>query len=91
MSFIEMEKWIKKVGYTNMKCTWYCNHRFSFSGADVLKFVEDVRGYDLVDVYVEHCVDTPDIVYGSKLGHKYFDNDDVVEDVGGKTNISDHN
>lgn len=59
-----------------MKCIWYCNPRFSFSrgltsiknDADVLKFVEDVKGYDLDDVYVKHCVDTPDIVDDTDLG-----------------------
>ncbi|KAI5433596.1 hypothetical protein KIW84_020761 [Lathyrus oleraceus] len=85
--------------YTIMKCIWYCNPRFSFflglnsikNDVDILNFVEGVKGYDSVGVYVEHCVGTLDIVDESKLGHGCSDNDDVVEDVGGNNNVSDHN
>lgn len=50
---------------------------------DVLKFVEDVEEHDLVDVYVEHGGDIPDIIYGAKLGHDEpsYDNDHIVEVV----------
>ncbi|KAI5422674.1 hypothetical protein KIW84_045922 [Lathyrus oleraceus] len=81
-----------------MKCIWYCNPRFSFAreltsiknDVDVLKFVEDVKGYDLVDVYVEHCVDTLDIVDGEGGNNNVSDRNEVDGDEG-NNNASDNN
>lgn len=58
MIYMQLETLIKNEGYKNMKCIWYCNPRFTFArglrplscDVDVLKFVEDVNGYELVDV-----------------------------------------
>lgn len=50
------------------------------SDANVLKFVEDVNGFELVDVYVKHCIENPEIIYESKLGHN-VNFDDDVDDV----------
>lgn len=53
-----------------MKCLWYVNPRFSFArglksienDVDILKLAEDVKEYDLVNVYGKHGVDISDIV-----------------------------
>lgn len=37
----------------------------------MLKFIEDVNGFELVNVYVEHCVDNPNIIDEAELGHGY--------------------
>ncbi|KAI5431142.1 hypothetical protein KIW84_035341 [Lathyrus oleraceus] len=60
--------------------------RFSFSrglrpincDADVLKLIEDLSGIDLVDLYVEHTIDKPEIIDEAKKVHG-FDVDDDVE------------
>ncbi|CAI8599763.1 unnamed protein product [Vicia faba] len=51
------------------------------NNVDVLKFVEDVKGYNLVDVYVKHSVDIPNIVDEEEWGRDgpSYDNYDVVE------------
>ena len=90
MSYIKLEKLIHLVGYTSMKCIWYVNPRYSFARGftaiendkDVLKFAKDVEGFELVDVYVEHDVDVPDIVDEAELGQDgpICDNDGVEVD-----------
>ncbi|KAI5439846.1 hypothetical protein KIW84_025273 [Lathyrus oleraceus] len=63
----------------NIKCMWYWNPRFIFSldlrplncHLDVLKFVDDVNGFELVDVYVENKIDNLDVVYEEELGNVY--------------------
>jgi hypothetical protein len=67
MSYMQVEKMIKNEGYNNIKCLWYWNPKFSFSrglrslnnDGDVLKFIEDIKGFHVVDVYVEHNIDNP--------------------------------
>lgn len=54
----------------DIKCMWYWNLRYSFSrglrfvncDGDVLKFVEDVKGFDLVDAYVEHSIGNHEVI-----------------------------
>ncbi|CAI8589726.1 unnamed protein product [Vicia faba] len=49
----------------NIKCMWYWNPKYSFSrglrplnyDSGVLKLAEDIKGFDLVDVYVEHSIE----------------------------------
>ncbi|XP_058747097.1 uncharacterized protein LOC131620093 [Vicia villosa] len=70
LSYMEVEKMIKDVGYTSIKCLWYCHPRFLFTRGlrplnndqDVLRFIEDVKGFKVVDIYVQHDVDIPDII-----------------------------
>ncbi|XP_058747460.1 uncharacterized protein LOC131620408 [Vicia villosa] len=65
MSYMQFEKLIRKEGYRNIKCMWYWNPKYSFSrglrplncDGDVLKLIEDLKGFDLVDIYVEHTVE----------------------------------
>ncbi|KAI5437244.1 hypothetical protein KIW84_023387 [Lathyrus oleraceus] len=38
---------------------------------DVLEFVEDVNGFELVDVYLEHTIDKIDVVDEVELGKEY--------------------
>jgi hypothetical protein len=67
MSYMQVERMIKNEGYNNIKCLWYWDPKFSFSrglrslnnDGDVLKFIEDIKGFDVVDVYVEHTIDNP--------------------------------
>ncbi|KAI5384741.1 hypothetical protein KIW84_071661 [Lathyrus oleraceus] len=44
---------------------------------DVLKLTEDPSGFDLVDLYVEHEVDNPDIIDEAEA----FQGVDVVDDL----------
>ncbi|XP_058765411.1 uncharacterized protein LOC131638892 [Vicia villosa] len=65
LSYMQIEDMIKAQGYCNIKCVWYLNPNLSFSrglrslnnDSDVLRFVEDVRGFKVVDIYVEHKVE----------------------------------
>ena len=69
MSYMDIEGLIKGEGYCNIRCLWYRDPKFSFSlglrplnnDQDVLKFVQDVRGFKVVDVYVEHKVEEVNI------------------------------
>jgi hypothetical protein len=78
LSYMEIDGLVKSLGYSSFKCLWYCDPRLSFSRGlrplnkdnDVLKFIGDVKGFEIVDVYVEHKVDNPLVV-----------SDPVVEDV----------
>jgi hypothetical protein len=78
LSYMEIDGLVKSLGYSSFKCLWYCDPRLSFSRGlrplnkdnDVLKFIGDVKGFEVVDVYVEHNVDNPLMV-----------SDPVVEDV----------
>ncbi|XP_020230608.1 uncharacterized protein LOC109811316 isoform X2 [Cajanus cajan] len=67
MSYIDLTKLVETLGYKDFKCMWYSHPKFSLahglnplnSDVDVLKFVNDVKGYEVVDVYVEHLTNTP--------------------------------
>lgn len=60
MSYMQLKDLIKNEKHMNIKYMWYWNPRFIFSrdlkplncDLDVLKFVDDVNGFELVDVYV---------------------------------------
>lgn len=62
---------------------------------DVLKFVEDVKGFDFVDVYVEHSVEEPELVDEAELWHDFYgdvypnSNDDEVVSVGVDVDVGD--
>ncbi|CAI8619499.1 unnamed protein product [Vicia faba] len=82
----------------NIKCMWYWNPKYNFSSgfrplncdSDILKFVEDVKGFDLADVYVEHSIEVINefeiVCYDEDDGPNYAD-DEVDTDV---KIISDH-
>lgn len=73
-----------------MEYIWYWNPIFSVArglrrqdyDADMLKFIEDINAIviELVDVYVEHSVDNPDIINEEELGNGYDEEVDI--DVG---------
>ncbi|CAL5194027.1 unnamed protein product [Lathyrus oleraceus] len=73
--YMELEDMIKSDGYVNIKCLWYWNPAYSFSSGlrplnndqDVLQFSKDVVGYDVIDVYVEHSVEIPEIINDNEL------------------------
>ncbi|CAI8592158.1 unnamed protein product [Vicia faba] len=44
---------------------------------EVLKFAEDVKGFDLVDVYVDHSIGSSEVIDESELLHDYDENIDV--------------
>ncbi|XP_058759381.1 uncharacterized protein LOC131632657 [Vicia villosa] len=69
MSYMEIENMIKNEGYCNIRCLWYWHSKYAFSRGlrplnddkDVLNFMEDIRGYKLIDIYVEHKVEEVNI------------------------------
>jgi hypothetical protein len=46
---------------------------------DVLKFANDIKGYDVIEVYWEHLFDTPIEVYEVKGKRKAFDEEVVID------------
>ncbi|CAK8579362.1 unnamed protein product [Lathyrus sativus] len=81
MSYMQIEDLIKSEGYRNLKCLWYWNPNFSFSRGlrplnndnDVLRLMEDVRGFKVVDLYVEHKVEEiniQDVIFEKDNGEK---------------------
>ncbi|XP_058753082.1 uncharacterized protein LOC131626267 [Vicia villosa] len=89
LSYMSLEKLILNEGYASIKCLHYWHPKYSFSrclrplncDADVVKFVEDVKGFDLVDVYVEHSVEEPELVDEAELGQDFHGEDDDVVSV----------
>ncbi|KAI5446918.1 hypothetical protein KIW84_014676 [Lathyrus oleraceus] len=85
MSYMELKDMIKSEGYVNIKCLWYWNPTYSFSRGlkplnndqDVLQFLKDVVGYNVIDVYVEHNVGIPEIIDDSELDVELDVEDDV--------------
>ncbi|KAI5441136.1 hypothetical protein KIW84_010557 [Lathyrus oleraceus] len=70
MSYMEIFRVIKSLCYARVKCMWYHDMKFSLergirtinNDKDVLKFGEDMKGYDYNDIYVEHIVYEPNFV-----------------------------
>ena len=94
MSYMDLENLIKEEGYMNIKCMWYWNPKYSFSrglrplncDSDVLKLAEDNKGFELVDVYVEHSIEvTP--VEDNVDGCPNYADDEADSDV---ETISNH-
>ena len=64
MSYIDLMKVIKSIGYKAFKCLWYryprkalCRGLKPLNGDfDILQLAEDVVGFDVVEVYVEDGV-----------------------------------
>ena len=64
MSYIDLMKVIKSIGYKAFKCLWYrhpkkalCRGLKPLNGdSDILQLAEDVAGFDVVEVYVENGV-----------------------------------
>ncbi|KAJ1406817.1 hypothetical protein SESBI_24792 [Sesbania bispinosa] len=78
---IELTKLIKNIGYSSFKCLWYRHPKFNLRKGlrplncdkDVLKFLKDVKDVVIVDLFVEHLIDTP--IFGEEY------NGDKVEEV----------
>lgn len=68
MSHMQITKMVKSLGYMSFKRLWYQHPKYSFTRGlrplnndeDVLKFAEDVKGFNVIDVFVEHCIDNPE-------------------------------
>lgn len=80
-----------------MYAVW--NPKFSFSRGlrplnndnDVMQFAKYVIGSEVIDVYVDHIIDNPEIMDASELGTK-IDDDEHVEEMSGDGNVDeDHN
>ncbi|CAI8610236.1 unnamed protein product [Vicia faba] len=88
MSYMDLENMIKEEGYMNIKCMWYWNPKYSFSrglrplncDSDVLKLAEDIKGFNLVDVYVEHSIEVTHVEDNIDGCLNYVD-DEVDSDV----------
>lgn len=67
MFHMQITKLIKSLGYMNIKCLWYQRPKYSFpsglrplnSDVDVLKFAEDVKGFKVIEVFVEYNIYEP--------------------------------
>ncbi|XP_058784868.1 uncharacterized protein LOC131659733 [Vicia villosa] len=89
MSYMDLENLIKDEGYRNIKCIWYCNPKFCFSRGlrpincdnDVLKFYKDIKGFELVDVYVEHSIEVTHVVKDDVDGCPNYGDDEADSDV----------
>ncbi|KAI5421780.1 hypothetical protein KIW84_045278 [Lathyrus oleraceus] len=70
ISYMEIFKVTKSLGYVRVKFMWYHDSKFSLehgripinNDKDILKFREDMKGYDYVNIYVEHIVDELNVV-----------------------------
>lgn len=67
MSYMDLDRLIKRQGYVDIKCMWCQNPIFNFSRGlrplsndkDVLQFAKHVVGYEVIYVYVKHKVSAP--------------------------------
>nr|XP_012570379.1 uncharacterized protein LOC105851929 [Cicer arietinum] len=65
MSHMQMTKLVKSLGYMSIKCLRYQHPKYLFTcelrplnnDDDVVKFVEDVKVFNVIDVFVEHYID----------------------------------
>jgi hypothetical protein len=72
---MELETMIKSEGYGNIRCLWYWIPKLSFTRGlrplnndqDILTFIEDVKGYNVIDVYVEHPIEIPEFVDAAEI------------------------
>ncbi|XP_058741783.1 protein bfr2-like [Vicia villosa] len=98
MSYMEIEKMIKNEGYCNIRCLWYWNPKFAFSRGlrplnddkDVLRFMEDIRGYKLIDIYVEHKVEKVNIE-DVRFDDANGEDENLEEENGEDENVEDAN
>ena len=75
MSYMDLESMIKSEGYGNIRCLWYWIPALSFTrrlrplinDQDILTFIEDVKGYNVIDVYVEHPIEIPEFVDAAEI------------------------
>ncbi|GAU18410.1 hypothetical protein TSUD_202990 [Trifolium subterraneum] len=66
-SVLDLENIVKSLGYVDLKCMWYHHPKYSFvdglrpfnNDSDFQKLVEDSKGYNTIDLYVEHSIDSP--------------------------------
>lgn len=73
MFHIDLTKVVNRIGYNDFKCLSYRHPKLSLAHGlrplntdrDVLKFAEDVKGFEEIEIYVEHLIDTPIFIEGS--------------------------
>ena len=90
MFYMQIEWMIKSEKYDNIRWLWYWNPKFSFSRSiipikcdtTVLKFDEDVNGFELVDVNLKHNIDNSDVIDEAKLRHDYDEEVRINGDCG---------
>ncbi|XP_073221503.1 uncharacterized protein [Cicer arietinum] len=95
MSYTDISKVVKSLGYRDFKNLYYPHPKVALSRGlrplncddDVLKFVKDVKGYEVIELYVDHLLATSIVVeehineainYKSKGKKKSFDEEVVI-------------
>ncbi|XP_058774769.1 uncharacterized protein LOC131649016 [Vicia villosa] len=86
VNYKDIESLVLSVGYTKFKCLSYQHPKLSFqhglkplnSYGDLLQLIADSKGHSLVDVFVEHEVDIPEVV---EFGNEGPLDDDVINEV----------
>ncbi|KAJ1426649.1 hypothetical protein SESBI_10150 [Sesbania bispinosa] len=76
ISYIEITKLVKSLGYATFKSLWYRQPEYEISNglrplncdADVLRFARDVENASIVCLYVDHLVDVPVFSEGRRDG-----------------------
>jgi hypothetical protein len=66
-SVLDIINIVKSLGYVDLKSMWYHHPKHSFADGlrpfnndnDFQKLVEDSKGCNTIDLYVEHAIDTP--------------------------------
>ncbi|WJX34001.1 hypothetical protein P8452_22155 [Trifolium repens] len=69
-SYKDVVELVKSLGYRDFKCLYYRHPQLALSRGlrplncddNVLTFIEDIKGYEVVEVYLEHLVDTPILI-----------------------------
>jgi hypothetical protein len=87
MSCMDISKLIKSSGYSDFKSLYYrhpklaLGHELRPLNCDdyVLKFANDVKGHEVIEVCVEHLFDTYIEVYEVKGKRKAFDEEVVID------------
>jgi hypothetical protein len=69
-SYKDVVELVKSLGYRDFKSLYYRHPQLALSRGlrplncddNVLTFIEDIKGYEVVEVYLEHLVDTPILI-----------------------------
>jgi hypothetical protein len=73
-SVLDITNIVKSLGYVDLKSMWYHHPKHSFADGlrpfnndnDFQKLVEDSKGCNTIDLYVEHAIDTPIVCLDSE-------------------------
>lgn len=74
MSYMDIEKLVKSLGYRGFELFWYRNS-FALahglkplqSDSDVIQLAEDVKSCEVIEIYMDHIIDIPIIVYNEDV------------------------